>query len=213
MGKSAKSAAVSPPAVRRTRRPTQEIRVLILQGARAIFAELGFAGATTRLIARRAGVAEPLIFGNFGTKAALFTEAVIAPFNQNVEIFLQAGDPMPSEPAERSARFVHGLYPFLRENADLLHAMLKSGTDTDGATRHGLDNYFEQAVARMQSHYISSGLTFDVAPELTVRYAFGMLAGAVLFGDWFFPETGPSKEEAEQALARLIFKAAAPASE
>ena len=41
---------------RRARRSTAEIRALILEAARAVFAERGFAGATTRHIAARAEV-------------------------------------------------------------------------------------------------------------------------------------------------------------
>lgn len=184
---------------------------MILDAARAEFAERGYSGATTRLIAKRAGVAEPLIFGNFGTKAALFAEAVIAPFNHRFDAFLQASEALPPDRAERSAHFVHSLYPFLRENADLLHAMVKSGGDLDGSPLRGLDGYFARAVDRMRSQYASRGLTFDVPPELVVRYSFGMLAGAVLFGDWFFPDSGAIGEENEAALARMIFKAAEPA--
>ena len=41
---------------RRARRSTAEIRALILDAARAVFAERGFSGATTRHIAARAEV-------------------------------------------------------------------------------------------------------------------------------------------------------------
>lgn len=43
-----------------------------------------------------------------------------------------------------------------------------------------------------------------------VRYGFGMLAGSVLLGDWFFPEGGPDAAVEESVLARLLFKASAP---
>lgn len=176
-----------------------------------MFAERGFAGATTRLIAERAGVAEPLIFGNFGSKSALFSEAVIAPFNARFDQFLAVSRTMPPDRAGRSARFVESVYPFLRDNADLLHAMVKSGGGVDGSPLHGLDDYFDRAVRTMKTQYAERGWTFDVAPELVVRYAFGMLAGAVLFDGWFFPDAGPPGHEAERALARMLFKAAEPA--
>ena len=199
-----------PAPVRRARRRSDEVRGLILSAARATFAERGYAGATTRLIARRAAVAEPLIFGNFGTKAALFDEAVIAPFNSRLTEYLAALPAMPPDREQRNARFVHTLYPFLRENGDLLHALVRSGADMEPATRHALDGYFDHAAAQMAGQYARLGLAIDVAPHLLVRYAFGMLAGAVLFGDWFFPDTPPSDAVAEQALARMIHKAAEP---
>ena len=195
---------------RRARRSTAEIRALILDAARAVFAERGFAGATTRHIAARAEVAEPLIFNNFGSKDALFTEAVIEPFNARFREFLGYSDTLPPDREERSMRYVQALYPFLRDHADLLLAMVKSRGDVDLAAIHGLDDYFARAVARIRSQYEQAGLEFDVPPELMVRYGFGMLAGSVLLGDWFFPEGGPDADVEEGVLARMLFKASEP---
>lgn len=195
---------------RRVRRSTAEIRARILDAARAVFAERGFAGATTRQIAASADVAEPLIFNNFGSKSALFAEAVIEPFNARFRDFLVYSDTLPPDREQRSAHYVHALYPFLRDNADLLLAMVKSGGDMDSVAMHGLDDYFSRAVARMRSQYEQAGLEFDVPPELLVRYGFGMLAGSVLLGDWFFPEGAPDANLAEATLARLLFKVSEP---
>ncbi|ATI80671.1 TetR/AcrR family transcriptional regulator [Sphingobium yanoikuyae] len=198
------------PSQRRMRRTTAEIRALILESARVLFAERGFSGATTRHIAARAEVAEPLIFNNFGSKSTLFVEAVIEPFNARFSEFLAHSGELPPDREQRSAHFVHALYPFLRDNADLLLALVKSNGEMEAATLHGLDDYFSRAVARMRDQYELAALQFDVPPELIVRYAFGMLAGAVLFRDWFFPDDAPEEDVAEGALARMLFKASEP---
>lgn len=197
-------------AQRRVRRTTAEIRTLILEAALAEFSARGFAGATTRHIAARAEVAEPLIFNNFGSKTTLFAAAVIEPFNQRFGEFLAQSDALPPDRQQRSAHFVHSLYPFLRDNADMLLALVKSSGELDSAGLHGLDDYFARAVGRMRSQYEKAGWQLDVPPELLVRYSFGMLAGAVLFRDWFFPDNKPNEAEAEGALARMLFKAAEP---
>jgi len=49
-----------------------EIRDRILQAASRVYAQHGFRGATTRLIAIEAGVNEVTLFRTFGSKAALF---------------------------------------------------------------------------------------------------------------------------------------------
>ena len=49
-----------------------EIRDRILQAAARVYAQHGFRGATTRLIAIEAGVNEVTLFRTFGSKAALF---------------------------------------------------------------------------------------------------------------------------------------------
>lgn len=68
------------PPARRRREPQQlraeETRARILQKARDAFAELGFAGASIRDIAREAGVTHSMITYHFGTKDELWREAV-----------------------------------------------------------------------------------------------------------------------------------------
>src|SRR4051812_6586654 len=49
-----------------------DIRQRILEAAKSIYAQHGFRGATTRLIANHAGVNEVTLFRTFGSKAALF---------------------------------------------------------------------------------------------------------------------------------------------
>ena len=49
-----------------------DIRERILQAAARVYAQHGFRGATTRLIAIEAGVNEVSLFRTFGSKAALF---------------------------------------------------------------------------------------------------------------------------------------------
>jgi AcrR family transcriptional regulator len=52
--------------------PAMDIRERILQAAARVYAQHGFRGATTRLIAIEAGVNEVSLFRTFGSKAALF---------------------------------------------------------------------------------------------------------------------------------------------
>jgi len=66
--------ATEPPRVRR--RNPQASRAAILAAARAAFAELGYAGATIRDIAGRAGVTHGLVVMHFASKEQLFLAAV-----------------------------------------------------------------------------------------------------------------------------------------
>ncbi len=62
-----------------------ERRQAILDAAREVFSEQGLAGARTKDIAQRAGVAEGLIFKHFKTKDALFEHAVVDPLDELVK--------------------------------------------------------------------------------------------------------------------------------
>lgn len=57
---------------RRTRLRAAERRETILHAAAEVFAETGYRAAKVADIAARIGVSEPVIFQNFGSKAALF---------------------------------------------------------------------------------------------------------------------------------------------
>ena len=75
--------ATSRPA--RSRRTGHEVRSRLLTAAREVFAERGYAGASTKEIARRAEVTEVLLFRHFGSKAGLFDEAVLDTFEGFVD--------------------------------------------------------------------------------------------------------------------------------
>jgi len=53
-----------------------ERRASIVDAAMEVFAEVGYQRATMAEVARRVGVSEPVIFQNFGSKAAVFAAAL-----------------------------------------------------------------------------------------------------------------------------------------
>ena len=57
-------------------RDASATRSRLLVAAMTVFAETGYAGATTRAIAERAGVNEVTLFRHFGSKADLMTEVM-----------------------------------------------------------------------------------------------------------------------------------------
>ncbi|HET9081358.1 MAG TPA: helix-turn-helix domain-containing protein [Trebonia sp.] len=61
---------------RRARLPAAERRETILGAAAEVFAEVGYRAAKVSAVAARVGVTEPVIFQNFGSKAALFAAVV-----------------------------------------------------------------------------------------------------------------------------------------
>lgn len=67
---------VQQPAGRAVRMPANERRELILQAATAVFAERGYAGATTHQVAAAAHISQPYVVRMFGSKEKLFLEAL-----------------------------------------------------------------------------------------------------------------------------------------
>jgi AcrR family transcriptional regulator len=63
-------------APRRRRLPAAERRETILRAAAEVFGQAGYRAAKVSDVAARVGVTEPVIFQNFGSKAALFAAVV-----------------------------------------------------------------------------------------------------------------------------------------
>src|SRR5215831_15082309 len=87
------------PTTRRPRRSSAEVRSRILSAAVALFAERGYGDATTREIARRADVAEQVIFRIYPTKQALFDAAVLEPFDEFLSEYTALGWRLPRRAA------------------------------------------------------------------------------------------------------------------
>jgi AcrR family transcriptional regulator len=80
--------------VRSARLSAEDRREKIIESAAFVFADRGFAGATTALIAQRAGISEALLYRHFKSKAALF-RAVLRRLTrqQDIELQLNVGEP------------------------------------------------------------------------------------------------------------------------
>src|SRR5690606_31554679 len=118
----------SPSPTRRSkRRSTEELRRAILDSARELFEERGYRATTTRDIASRANVAEPLLFRHFASKANLFRLTIVEPFSAEVQRLAASFDPR--EPA---LRFLTALYRLLRRERGKVQALLSADTfDTE----------------------------------------------------------------------------------
>ncbi|WP_207507673.1 TetR/AcrR family transcriptional regulator [Klenkia brasiliensis] len=62
----------------RTRPRRDEVRARVLEAARGVFAERGFAGASTDLVAAAAGFTKGAVYSNFGSKDDLFLALMTA---------------------------------------------------------------------------------------------------------------------------------------
>jgi AcrR family transcriptional regulator len=110
-----------------SRRTTDEVRRLILDAAAELFGAQGYARTSHREIAAKAGTAESMIFRNFGTKAELFRQAVLEPFNRHLEQFSatwnsQLQDRVSGEEIFRL--FITGLYDLAMQHRNLLLALM-----------------------------------------------------------------------------------------
>jgi AcrR family transcriptional regulator len=76
-----------------------ERREQILEAAVAVFAERGYEGASTDVIARIAGISQPYLFRLFGTKRDLIVATIRRCFEDTEELFARAADGLAGEEA------------------------------------------------------------------------------------------------------------------
>jgi AcrR family transcriptional regulator len=110
-----------------SRRPRGEPRRLLLDAARELFARQDYRGTTTREIAQAAGVTEHLLFRHFGSKAALFREALVLPFTGFVEEFgrtWQSVVPEETKEEELTEHFVGQLYDVFVQHQGLFLTLM-----------------------------------------------------------------------------------------
>ncbi len=94
-----------------------DIRDRILDAAKKVYAQHGFRGATTRLIAIEAGVNEVTLFRTFGSKAALFEALMQAHVAQSPIPELPDN---PVDPELEMTEWVAAVLGHMRENRALM---------------------------------------------------------------------------------------------
>src|SRR5439155_13087657 len=97
--------------------PAMDNRQRILQAAERVYAQHGFRGATTRLIAIEAGVNEVTLFRTFGSKAALF-EALMQAHAATSPIPELPDNPV--DPEREMTTWVSAVLGHMRQNRSLI---------------------------------------------------------------------------------------------
>jgi AcrR family transcriptional regulator len=203
-----------------SRRSRHEVQRLILEAARAEFSEKGYTAATTREIAARAGVHEPMVYRRYGSKAKLYEAAVLVPFDEVVSGYLAAWQAQADAPAsleELVRAFVEPLYALLTEHRDLALALVGSPelpvdsiNRADGPVRTILQ-LLDRMGPQLQVEGARRGIR--VSAPITNLVVVGMVAGLALMDHSFMTtEGGPvTRGEITEEMVQLIMRGVAPA--
>jgi AcrR family transcriptional regulator len=194
---------------RKQRRAPAEIRARILAAAGEEFKSFGFSGATTLNIARRADVTEAQLFRYFGTKQALFRDAVFEPLVRHFDEFDAKhvhGTPETITLRDNAQLYITELQQFIREHSKMLMSLVFAQTYAPSTTPgvgeiDSLQSYFTKGAAMMTRR---TGGKAKVAPKLMVRVSFAAVLACILFKDWLFPTGMASEEEISAAIIDFV---------
>jgi AcrR family transcriptional regulator len=192
------------------RRPRGAPRKLLLDAARSLFARQDYRSTTTREIAEAAGVTEHLLFRHFGSKAALFREALVLPFTSFVDEFgrtWQSVVPDETSEDELARHFVGQLYDVLVEHQGLLLTLMASEALSEeemaeagiADVRSALAVLGQISAEGMKLRGLQSG-----QPDLPAHSTVAMIAGMAALRSTFFGPKQPSREVIVDELVQAI---------
>jgi AcrR family transcriptional regulator len=188
-------------------------RSRLLAAAREVFAERGYRGATTKDIADRAGMSEPMVFRHFGSKVALFEEAAVGPVVAFMDGYVADWESRPhgaAAPFFETRDFLERLLEVLSADRQLLVAILAAGQ---------FDPALEPAAARLDLAFgriveLFSGIVeteFDLRgldqPDRPAfaRLLLGIVLSLSLHADWLDAgEGGIAMDRLLDEAARMI---------
>jgi AcrR family transcriptional regulator len=197
-------------ATKATRRPRGEPRRLLLDAARDLFARQDYRSTTTREIAEAAGVAEHLLFRNFGSKAALFREALVVPFTSFVDAFSatwQAVVPDETDEQELAGQFVGQLYDLFVEHRGLVVTLWASDALGDGELAEAGLTEVEHALAvlgRISAEGMDIRGLRSSHPDLAAHSTVAMIAGMAAFRPRLFGSRPPSRKAVVDELTQAV---------
>ena len=184
----------------------------MLKAARELFATSGYSNTTTREIAFYAGVAENLLFKHFGSKAALFEQAIFEPFKEAVAGFVAKWEGYAADPehtAEDVARdYIESMYDLFTEHRELIIALItvrryESGVaDAEGSPLASMLDQLE----RIGTYELTRNEWRGVNVRIAIRLMFGMTVSMTALDDWLFNpgQSHPSRREIIDEIVAFI---------
>lgn len=186
-------------------------RERILEAAARVYAQHGFRGATTRLIAIEAGVNEVTLFRTFGSKAALL-EAVLV--QQGAREMVSSLPDQPNDPVAELTAFAEAHLTKLRAIRPLLLQTMNEQAERAGAADFACRGRNE--VHLTLQRYVAGLQERDLAdPAADIDTAVTMLTSTVMgdvMGRPMVPDAYPPVEQAAERYVRCFLRAIGVAS-
>lgn len=178
----------------------------LLDAAARVFAEHGFRGSTTRLIAEEAGVNEVTLFRLFGSKDALLGEAIRTRVYEREMVALpdEPGDARAELTAWSAAEHAH----LFAHRSSIRQGMCEIGErpELSRCMAHGPKG----AYARLQKYFSRLIEMGRASRDANPHHASAMLLGSLfadVMGRDMMPEALPAARQAPASYVELILRA------
>ncbi|QKK07146.1 MAG: TetR/AcrR family transcriptional regulator [Planctomycetota bacterium] len=203
-----------------SRLPAAKRREQLLDCAAALFAERGYARATTAELARAAGVTEPIIYRHFKSKRDLFIALIERTGKQTIELWRQ-DLANAADPAQRLKTLIGDNPMVSQQGRDAYRVFLQAITEVDddeihkawSVHIHSLQQFLAMELARAQEN---RRVTRHIPAELIawllidIGLGYGVLS-AMRVEDHNFDATGDV--HVQQVITRILVGRAADAGD
>jgi AcrR family transcriptional regulator len=167
----------------------------MLAAADALFAANGYRATTTKEIAARAGVAEPTLFRNFGSKASLFEAAFVEPLNIFIDGWVQSWHDFPETSSVHALAesLVDGLYTLVLRHRKLFQELLEARSDPTNDLHDSavtISTRLRQGLRAVQDVGLDIASQRDLQhldPPATISSVAATIIGSILLDDWITP--------------------------
>lgn len=178
----------------------------LLEAARKLFSQKGFANTTISDIVRKAGVAQGTFYLYFESKAAL-VQQLLQMFHRVVQEEVATSGDDSQAPAERVRAGVKAAFHASVKHADLLRMLFRDPSigvadliRTDRASREQR----MQATAQVLRTGMASGNLHEIDPKLAARLVFAMVEAAVV--EWILHGSDTDPEQFAEGLAQILIR-------
>jgi AcrR family transcriptional regulator len=198
------------------RRSTTAVRTALLEVAADLFAAKGYGGTSTKEIAQAAHTSETTIYRQFGSKAELFTAAVLGPlFDFLTEYEAWFAEAMTTEEwtdETITRKSVEQMYAHLQRHRNAVLALVSAHGDPESqdAARQAvrrLDEFFERLNRIGVERWHRGGGGFDARKlRLIHRFMLGLVFSVSALNPWFVPGgwDRPSEDELLDELTAFV---------
>lgn len=201
----------------RRARETALHRREILQAAKRLFAQKGFAATTIEEIAQQADLSKGAMYGHFDSKEDLFL-SLIHEKNDELEHRIQEVAERPDDPLTRIRALIETQLGFFEDDKEFFQILASEHPRLEAATQSRLrdqmkDRYlrWSDLVGRVMAAGVSSGLLRDLDPRFLVAGLWGLIHAFT--AQWILTSCPSSLASAAPVIESLFLDGARKSSE
>lgn len=179
---------------RRRRRPSSEVRRLLIEEASRQFTERGYAATTMKDLSAATEVAISVLYHHFPSKADLLREAVLLPFVHLVDSVGATWSSLQNQPWKEQKlvrEFVKDLYDGLLDHRGALLTLVAARAELDERTQSEIARALRRMFLELRAiteESRSYGWHPSEGIEIQIRLLVTLVAGSAVLGDLFLPD-------------------------